>query len=409
MHWQNHEAGAACEFADEQTRHVAHKFYSNFVHAVIEQTFFYKRVIVFLEQLNLERKAPMTLSESGLRNQQQVILVNAARKALDNGRPIDALSLIERVPDFWQQNLITIMGVFVFQANSHEIKKWALTLLHKHLELCTKPTGLFPAAFWIRNPVRESQLPSELKILIDSKRKSLELDWDGIWHDPGVGDSNIALAILAKRPEEVFDANACLVAASQIQDWNPWLARYRALGGSLEDPKYLKIWIARTVKRKKEASPKVKEMLRKYSQVGNVGEVRAFLRHITPVTRSRKGRDPNWELAKYALLVYCGWERLGHDVGDWVHIAKSALYLRHTMVQRIAQRGLAGLERTPSAHRVLEELTAINGEIRITSSAKRDIGVRGNPIWQSVYHQLPIDANARKILIVYSRSEVEAA
>ena len=146
-------------------------------------------------------------------------------------------------------------------------------------------------------------------------------------------------------------------------------------------------------------------MLRKYAEVGRFWEVRAFLRHITPIERSKKGKDPSWALAKYALLIYCGWERLEHEVEDWVHIAKSALYLRHVMIQRIAQRGLAAMVRTPSAHQVFEELTAIHGQIRVTDDAKGDVGPRGNPIWQSVYHQLPIDANARKILIEYSRSE----
>ena len=89
-----------------------------------------------------------------------------------------------------------------------------------------------------------------------------------------------------------------------------------------------------------------------------------------------------------------------------MNIAKSAIYLKHSMLQRIAQRGLAGVQRTQSEHRVLEELNAINGEIRVTASSKEDIGPRGNPIWQSVYHQLPIDGNARKILIVYSNAEM---
>jgi hypothetical protein len=350
----------------------------------------------------------MAITESGLRNQQQMALINAAREALDRGRPIDALSLAERVSGFWHNNLVTIMGVFCTHP-TEETQRRALTLFRRKLAECSRSSDLVHPALWVRNPKR-SWLPAELKQEIDNRRRSLEPNWDGIWHDPGLGESNKVLSAKAsKSPEQVFDPDLCLSIAGQTQNWNPWFARYRALGGSLENPKYLRVWIGRTARRGREPTPEVKAMLRKYAEVGNFGEVRALLRHITPVRRSLKGKDPNWALAKYELLVYCGWERLEHDVEDWVHIARSALYLRHAMIQRIAQRGLAGIVRTPTAHQIFEELTAMHGQMRITGDAKEDIGPRGNPIWQSIYPLLPIDGNARKILIEYSRSEAEAS
>lgn len=345
-----------------------------------------------------------------LRRQQEQIIVNAARRALDNGHPAeDVLSLIERVTSFWQQNLISLLSIIVYQSRDEQVRRRALVLFQKHLGLCTDAVQLAQIAFWIRNPKRVWQVPMELQESVDGRRKALEPGWDGVWYDPGLGSSNLFLEITSKRPEEVFNTEACLVAMSQVRNWNPWIARYRALGGSIEDPKYLKIWVARTVARRKEPTSQVKEMLKKYCEVDEIVTVRAFLRHITPTREGLKGRDPNWAMAKYALLVYCGLERLEHDTDDWVHIAKSALYLRHRIIQRIAQRSLAGMERTPGAHRVFEDLNSINGEIRVTADVKRDIGPGGNPIWQSVYHQLPIDSNARRILIMYSRREAQAS
>jgi len=83
------------------------------------------------------------------------------------------------------------------------------------------------------------------------------------------------------------------------------------------------------------------------------------------------------------------------------------MYLGNDTIERIAQRGLASVERTPPMQRVLDELTIRHGQMRVTGSAKGDIGAISNPIWQSVYKLLPIDANARRILISYSRLETE--
>jgi len=91
-----------------------------------------------------------------------------------------------------------------------------------------------------------------------------------------------------------------------------------------------------------------------------------------------------------------------------VHIAQSALYLDHSTVQRIVQRILAELELTPIAQEVFEKLVRKNGEIRVTESAREDIGLSGNPIWQSVYKLMPINADARKILTAYSDREFDS-
>jgi hypothetical protein len=350
----------------------------------------------------------MLSKKKGLHGKQQEMLANAARVALDDNRPGDALSLVERASGFQSKNLITILGVFCTHP-TEQVRVWAFTLLRKNLAECSDPTQLVQAAFWLRNPKRSYFLPEELNQLIDGRRKELEPVWDGMWQNPGLNEANVALTILTKRPEEILNIDDCIIAASQARNWYPWLARYRALGGSPENPKYLKLWVKKFASQNRTVPPKVKKQLQRFCEIGLTEEVRAFLRSITPSHKSKKseGRNLNPELAKYALLIYCGCERLELGVEDWVHIAKSALYLKHSMIQRIAQRGLAVLQRPPSAHQVFEELRVINGDIPITNSAKEDIGLRGNPIWQSVYHLLPVDANARRILVAYSISEAE--
>jgi hypothetical protein len=340
-----------------------------------------------------------------IRGKQERALADAARGFVNDGDTTSALLLLERATMFLGQNLITIMIIIhdQFRVQSEYLKR-ASVLFNKHLMLCVRPTDLIGPALWVRNPIRENALPSELKTAIDSRRRSLERGWDGVWRNLGLERSS-ARAVLMQRPEDVFDPNACLIAAGQVRNWNPWFDRYRVLGGDPEDPKYLKLWVARVSSRQKRPTPKIKAMLRKYAEAAPIGEVRTFLRHITPVKKCREGKDPNRDLAAYALLIYCGLERLEHDLEDWVHIAKSALYLEHITVQRIAQRYLAGLERTPSAQQVFEALIQRNGAIPVTRCPKDDIGLHSNPIWRSVYPLLPVDANARKILITYSRYE----
>lgn len=347
----------------------------------------------------------MNPTEKKLRNQQELILVNAARKALDHGRHAEGLMFIERISGFWAQNLISLMIVICF-SKSRELQKRAQSLFRQHLELCENVTQLSHAALWAKNPKRAylSALP-ELKRLIDMRRKALEPVWDGVWHDEGLAGSRRSLQITAKHPNDVDSTNDCLVAATQVKDPGPWLDRYLSLGGSEDEPRYLKIFVARVAANGEKLTPQVKRMLKRYCEVANVQSARAFIRSITPVRLGAEGRDPDWKLARFALVIYSGWERLEHDLSDWMHIAESAMYLDNKMIQLLAMRGLAGLQRTPDAQEVFEQLIARHGWVRTTRNTREDIGPRPNPIWQSIYYRVPVDANARSILIAYSHAE----
>jgi len=352
----------------------------------------------------------MTIQENGLCKKQQAIMITAARKAMDDGSPFEALSLAERVIDFSTANLITILSVFCTHPTIR-LKNKALVALRRHLARCSRPLELIHAALWLRNPRRSYFLPEHLQELVDERRRDLEPNWNGIWENPGMkGSSAVIAKYKGKSPQEVYDPDVCIIAASQVRDWNSWLMRYLALGGNADDVRYLKIRIAKaaTIWHKK-LSPEVRRAIRVYCEKASVGDVRKLLRSITPIEKKTHKRRLTSLLARYALLVYCSCEKLEYDAEDWVHIARSSNFLNLPKLRKIAQRGLASVERTPSAQRVLEELIAIDGEIRVTDSAKEDIGPGGNPIWQSVYKLLPIDANARKILMSYARFETESA
>ncbi len=139
--------------------------------------------------------------------------------------------------------------------------------------------------------------------------------------------------------------------------------------------------------------------------MGKVGEVRKFLRNIAPVRDNHIGRPPNWELSRYALLLYCGCERLEHTVEDWVHISDSATYLDLPLIERIVQRILAGLVGTPAAKKAFDRLTMRRGVIEVTSREIEDTGLRGNPIWKMIQTLVPVDADARRLLFAYAHYE----
>ncbi len=339
---------------------------------------------------------------------QEATLCTVARQTLDDGRPLDALLLVQRMLEFWSQNLITIMGALEYDLPP-EKHAWALALLTRELKRATRAKQLEPAALWARNPKR-AWLPIEVLEMLDSQRKSLEPDWDGFWQDPGREGSRMTIARFAGRcPEEVFDQDVCLDAANQVAQADVWLNRFLAIGGNSDDPRYLKSKVATSSKTGRPLSAHARADLRRFSEQGKVSEVRRFLTALsTPRTSRTSHGNIHRKTSEYALLVYCSCERLEHDANDWLHIAEGALRWRNPMMQRVAQRGLASLQRTPAAQRVFEQLVALNGVIPVTEHAKEDVGLRGNPIWDDIYTRLPVDANARSILLVYSKRELDA-
>lgn len=345
-------------------------------------------------------------SKEKLLNRQQYILGVAARQAMDQDLIIEALDLIERITNFEQSIPVTIMQVFCCNPDA-VLEKRALDLFKDHLGRCLKPLDLTSAALWVRNPKREWWIRSDLKQMIDDRRKYLEPSWDGEWKNPGTKGCKVQNCLFeGKQPEQVFSPEDCLVAASQSgTKKDVWLSRYLTLGGSDKDEKYLKIKIAHVaVRPTQKIDAPIKQMLIDYCNVGDIRDVRRFLSRITPTKKSSSGLELNKQLASFALLHYSSLQ-LEHSVEDWVHIAQCSIYLKHDVIQRIAQRGLATLERTPAAQKVFDELMNIHGKMPVSDNVVNDIGPAGNRIWQSVYKLLPIDRKASYILASYSKLE----
>ncbi len=350
----------------------------------------------------------MNDKEIRLLRQREQASSNLARKALDNGDAATALSLIKCATQFWPQNLVIFMSVIGFHQHDRILVTQAYALFGKQLEFCTKPSALPQVALWARNPSRKKSIPDQLRDAIDRRRRELEPTWDGVWFDGGTAPSNQSLANLRKHPNDIHIASDCLVIANQVADWGPWVNRYCSLGGSLQNPAYLKLLVAKAVTASTSPTPRIKGLLKKFTALGDVSEVRRFLRSITPARSGAKGINPNLELARHALYLYGECERLQHTVEDWVHIARSALYLEETASARIAQRILAGVQKSPDVEKVLQQLTLMNGPILVTQSPRDDVGIRNNPIWESLCSRIPVNADAGKIFSAYSRSKISS-
>lgn len=348
----------------------------------------------------------MNEMEIKLRRLQEQASATTARKALDLGNAAEALSIVEEATEFWPQNLIIFMSVIGFYDNQKVLVKRAYHLFRNQLAFCSNVNSLSQLVLWIRNPSRAKSIPNQLKEAIDRKRKEMQPDWDGIWVDGGTGPNNRSLAMKEKLPDEVHNTDDCLIMASQASNWGPWINRYCFLGGSTENKAYLKLMVAKAVSLSKSPTPRIKGLLRKFTKIGDISEVRRFLKNITPTHRSLKGIELNPELARYALYLYAECERLEHTAKDWVHIARSALYLNQRVLMRITHRILAEVERNADVDEVLEQLVIRNGQMMVTDSVRNDVGIQGNSIWESLYHRIPVNADARKILSVYSRKRM---
>jgi hypothetical protein len=346
--------------------------------------------------------------EEKLRMQQDQARANEARKALDQGDAVKAVSLVGQISNFLPQNLITLMSVIGFHSEQKRLAARATELFHQTLTLCPGVNSLTSSALWVRNPNRVHVLPDRLRQSIDHRRRQFDPGWNGIWQNDGIGPANQTLALKSKRPDEIHDVEMCLTMATQAGNWGPWLKRYHALGGSSDDPRFLKFWVSLIVKGNRDPSFHDKMRLKKFTKYGNVMEVRSFLRKITPTKRSLKGKNPNLKMAHYALFLYCESEHLEHTAEDWMHIAKSALHLEQRIVARMVQRILAEMGPPPVAQEVFDELVQVYGPLPMTESLRDDIGFEHDPIWRGVYPQLPRQGTPQSILYAYSRGEIES-
>ncbi len=348
----------------------------------------------------------MNQTKKGLRGEQENAISIAARKALDKGSTITALSLLESATIFLPTNLMTIMAALSFQSSDKGLMPRATTLFHRYLALCKNTNSLASCAIWSKNPSRERSIPASIKKAIDDRRRELEPNWDGVWQDPGTGKANISLVVLGKDPMEISDPALCLIAASQTRDWIPWIERYLELGGDPNNPKYLKTWASRGVILKGKPSKLLVRMLREFTMVGNVEEVRKFLRRITPIRDHVGVKSPNYRFARFALLFYCQCERLEHTIEDWVHIAKSAMYLNLPIIERIVEQILTGKTLPIATKKAFGQLIAQNGVIRVAHGKEENVSFGKNPLWNEVEKFAPINSDARKVLATYSRGEI---
>jgi len=349
----------------------------------------------------------MEQTEEGLRIQQEKLLMDLARRAMDEGDHEAALNMVQRATRCWEHCFVTLLSIVVF-GKQDEHKQVATELYIQQLQWCQNINSLRGTALWMRNPVRAYLIPPHHSNALDERRKALEPGWNGVWEEFGRTGSQVAIAITKKNPREVKTPEECLIAISNAGDWIPWYKRYRELGGDTNDPKFLKVWVAKAAI-KKSGRPKefVIKALRDFTHTASIVEVRKFLRKLTPSTEYLGKKKLNRNLSRHALLLYCECDRLEHTQEDWVHIAESAMYLQLPDIERMVQRILAESERDIEAQAMFEKLVERNGVIQVTNDVLRDIGLRGNPIWNSPCTRTPVNGDARRILKRYSSYEIE--
>lgn len=331
-----------------------------------------------------------------LRRLQEQNTVIAAREALDVNKPKQALSLLEGLSEFWPDSLVVCLSVIGYHTTEVELVRRAHSIFHQHLEWCTNHKTLIQVGLWSRNPVRSEKIPELYRNAVDVRRKTLDPTWDDVWINHGANTNPIS----KKDPSEITDPKECLIGASQVRNWRPWIERYFALGGSNENPAYIKLVVSKAVARENQKpSPRDKGLLRKFTELAAVTDVRKFLRNLTPTRDIKDKKCPNREMARLALCLYSECKRFERTVEDWIHIAKSALFLDHFEVARLTQRILIEVNDSNLADEVLGQLTLKYGPIRVTESLKNGIGngMRSNSIWSSLHHRVPVDGNAKRI------------
>ena len=347
----------------------------------------------------------MSNSEKGLRLQQEHQLAKQAREALNNGQVEVCLELLARSQVFLDNNLVCVLGVFCTRPNdSQRIRAQRLVL--RFLQWTEDPKRLDPVAQWLLNPKR-NWLSPELLRLVEIRRRELEPSWNGIWGNGGrIGQQKVR-ELFKKNPRSIFDPEECLIVASQVSDFNPWLQRFLTLGGDPKDPKYLKIRISKAALKIQPPTARLKEMLQDYCATEKINDLRRFLRNLTPTKSVLAWQGVGRKWSRLALLTYCTAERIPLVEADWVHIARCSLILPHTIVQRLAYSGLAAVERSASGQQLFEQLQAIHGYMPVVNQPMERTGRIYNSYWEQAHALAPVDANARSILISYVRAEIK--
>lgn len=347
--------------------------------------------------------------DDDLLKRQSSALAALAKDFLLDRKFAESLAVAARVPMPNEGNLSTI-AMASLKSFDEDIHRNAVRIFENQLMLFTRSVAFAHMWWWVSKRKRSSPNLEHFAALLCKRRLQLEPNWDGVWDNPYQHQNDILRELVGTaRVEEVTDPDLCLKIAAQVRKNQvpKWVQRYFDTGGRADNPQYLKFQIAKSYVHDRNVVPEdVKKALRGYVATAPVSEVRKFLRSMTPRRRGSGVLEPNKVLGRYALLVYSSCERINHTTEDWVHIAQSSLYCEHVQLQRIAQRGLAGCRRDTVAQNIFAELTRLHGEIRVTVDPRQDIGARGNPIWSRIYHAIPVNADARRILVSYSSAEI---
>lgn len=347
----------------------------------------------------------MNEKQEGTVRYQEHLLSTEVRKLCEAGSFNESLKLLERFENFFSTNLVTLVKIYAFTLDE-EIKAKAILLFIQYTQKADTVNKLLNIAGYLTS-LRCASLDKVFLNTVSIRRFALEPGWNGEWVASSINGQVKMGLIINKKPHEVHDPDVCLDMAAQIKDHSLWIVRYFEIGGQENNPKYLKILIGFWATRNNAPPKNIKKALVRYIEIVNELEARRYLRNLTKLKTSKKRCVANMYIINMALHFYGSTKKFVLAEDDWVHIGKCSISLQNEVVQKLVLRNLAMIKRAPSTQLLFDELIKMHGFPNLKLGIQEDARIANNPVWDNIFLRLPVNADARRILMDYSGEEFE--
>lgn len=239
--------------------------------------------------------------------------------------------------------------------------------------------------------------------MVKQRRFELETNWDGVWN---------TIPYIGVQPFDVYNLDKCLEMAEcarNKQIRNAWLNRYVELNGSRNDKKYISVLILGWANSKEKPPKLVRRLLHEYFKLLPNNELQKALRDFTPTTKSEAKNNGccNKYIIYWTLLIYSEGKVLDLKEYDWNHIGNCSLFLNNKVIQGIVLRNISSIERRVTTD-LFERLVELHGFPNEDASIESPGIHYSNIVWkEGDVLRRPVNADARRILVNYSRDEFD--
>ena len=357
----------------------------------------------YMPENNLN-KAPANLSPEELRqrtlNRQEVQLATIARKFLDEGKPMEALALVQSSKGFVWVNLVTLVGIYI--AEPDKLGNTAASLFSEYIKKSFNFDEVMHVLLYVKNQRRNS-LPQHFNDVIEARLRELKPEWDGN-ADTRAKDLMDEKKRLTKLPiENITDPATCLdLAGSGTKSQKRrYLARFLELGGNPDDEKYIKI--------------RLNGILLGIEEAGDARNLIARLaKHMDSFSFRKWIRDNSKKRIKGVIQIPASFSRLvlasyvaadseKIDGTDWLYIAKRSIQLQETELQRIC---FEYLKRIPRDEKMQEILDVLMRKFTADTDERASVSDRSltNPIYVQLAARVPINKAAALAITSWARN-----